>query len=39
MTHPNPTCATQMFYTTESGLRWEIAPVEKSYVDEVMRYL
>ena len=37
--HPNSTCATQMFHTTESGLCWKVASVEKSYVDEVMRYL
>jgi hypothetical protein len=37
--HPNSTCAPQMFHTTESGLCWNVASVERSYVDEVMRCL
>jgi hypothetical protein len=37
--HPNWTCATPIFHTTESGFRWTVAALENSDVDEVMHYL
>jgi hypothetical protein len=37
--HPNSTCTTPIFHTTESGSRWREAALENSDVDEIMRYL
>jgi hypothetical protein len=37
--HPNSTPATQTFHTIESGFRWRVAALEKSDVDEIVRYL
>lgn len=37
--HPNSTCTTPIFHTTESSSLWREAVLENSDVDEVMRYL